>query len=373
MTKIGKSEKSLLELMVEAVEEAVADTGCDNLSFDEVIVGNMASSDFKDVTYPACYLVSELGLEPANTYRVENTSASGASAVQMGWRAILSGDIEHVLVVGGEKMNNLPTSEAAEVISKVLHENERTQGATLPSLAALLASGYMERYGASRESLAMVAVKNHHNAALNPKAHLRRPITVEDVLSSPIVAEPLRRYDFCPISDGAAALVLTTYENARKYKDRPVLISAVASATDSQTVTERDDYLTLNSVRKASERAYRISNKNPRDIDVAEIHDMSTILEIILSEELGFFKNGEGWRAVERGETTLDGKLPINTSGGLKARGHPLGATGIAQIVELTMQLEERCGERQVNAKTALACNLSGFAQGAVITILERG
>ena len=372
MTVFGKSGKSLLELMVEAVEEALLDSGVDNIRFDEVIVGNMASLEFKEIPYPACYLVSELGLEPANTYRIENTSASGASAVHMGWRAVLSGDADYVLVVGVEKMSNLATGEAAEVISRVLHEEERRQGVTLPSLAALLASSYMSRYGAPREALAKVAVKNHYHASLNPKAHLRKRITVEDVLNSPIVAEPLRRYDFCPISDGAAALILTTYENAERFRDSPVVLSAVASATDSQTLAERSDLLVLNAVRKACEKAYRISSKKPNEIDVAEIHDMSTILEIVLSEELGFFRRGEGWRAVERGETTLSGRLPINPSGGLKARGHPLGATGVAQLVELAMQLEERCGERQVNARTGLACNLGGFAQGAVVSILER-
>jgi len=371
MTKFGKSEKNIVELMVEAGYEAIRDAGLEDCQFDEVIVGNMASGEFEKTSGLANALVSELALEPAAAYRVENTSASGASAFQMGYRAVASGEARYALVVGVEKMTGIKTSEAAEIIASITHHSERRLGITLPSLAGLAARYYMSKYNAPYEALARVAVKNHYNASLNPKAHFQKRITVEEVMNSPLVSDPLRLYDFCPVSDGAAAVVLTSEDEARKLVDRPVKVAGIGAATDTQAIHEREELIELKALREAASKAYEKAKTTPAEIQVAELHDMSTILEIIESEVLGFYNKGEGWKAVMRGETELDGRLPINPSGGLKARGHPLGATAIAQIIEITRQLQGRCGERQVKAEKGLTCSLAGFAQGAVVAILE--
>ncbi|RLI06333.1 hypothetical protein DRO24_05020, partial [Candidatus Bathyarchaeota archaeon] len=231
-----------------------------------------------------------------------------------------------------------------------------------------------KRYGLTREQLALVAVKNHRNALLNPYAHLRKEITVEDVLNSRVVAEPLRLFDCSPISDGAAALLLAPMERALEFTDKPAVIRGVGQAVDRVMITERDDPLTLKAVKEASRRALRRAALSIDDIDVVELHDAFTILEIVESEDLGLFEKGEGGIAVEEGLTAIEGERPINPSGGLKARGHPLGATGVAQAVEITWQLRGEAGERQVrDAERGLSCNISGFAANAVVIVYERG
>ena len=370
-TKFGRSDKDVVGLLAEASLAAMDDAGLDGVRFDDVFVGNMASGEFEGISGLANLLVSELGLEPASAMKVEYASGSGGAAFRAGWMAVASGQSELALVAGGEKMTSVSTKEATEIIASLAHPWEKAQGVTMPSLAGLLARAYIARFGATREALAAIAVKNHSNGALNPNAHFQKRITIEDVLNSPVISDPLRVYDFCPITDGAAALVLAPVE-AQPPAEKSVVVSGIGAATDTQTLQERADVLRMASVRVAGERAYRMAGIGPGDIDVAELHDMATILEVVESEELGFFPPGKGWDAVERGITKLDGPLPINTSGGLKAKGHPVGATGVAQIAEIAQQLQGRCGPRQVEAGIGLACNVAGFGSGSIVTVLRR-
>lgn len=371
LTKFGKTDKGLIDLLAEASLKAIEDSGLENVEFDEVYVANMACGEFNGLSGIANALVGELSLEPAAAMKIENTSGSGGAAIYAGWKAIASGTSEYVLVAGGEKMSTKNSSETAEIIASLTHSEERIHGITLPSLAALSARQYMQLYGASREALAKVAVKNHEHALLNPLAQFHKKITVEDVINSPIICDPLRLYDYCPITDGAAAVILTTLENAKKLTDKPVVISGIGYATDYYSIQTRSRLDEFPAVKRAAEKAYKMAKIKPSDIQVAELHDMATILEILQSEDLGFFPKGGGWKAVLEDKTTLNGELPINTSGGLKAKGHPIGATGVAQACEIFLQLQGRCGERQVDAERGLTCNIGGYGNGVIVTIME--
>ncbi len=376
MTPFGKHlNRSLIDLMLEASHKALMDADALDAPIDALYVGCMASGMLCGLQNTATLLADELGIKPQTVERIENSAASGASAILNAYLAVASGLYDIALVVGAEKMRHLPTSEATRAIASMTHpEGERPHGVTMPSLAAFLTRLYMKRYGLTREQLALVAVKNHRNALLNPYAHLRKEITVEDVLNSRVVAEPLRLFDCSPISDGAAALLLAPMERALEFTDKPAVIRGVGQAVDRVMITERDDPLTLKAVKEASRRALRRAALSIDDIDVVELHDAFTILEIVESEDLGLFEKGEGGIAVEEGLTAIEGERPINPSGGLKARGHPLGATGVAQAVEITWQLRGEAGERQVrDAERGLSCNISGFAANAVVIVYERG
>jgi len=372
VTKFGKHDKGVVQLLGEASMVALRDSKTMDARFGSVFVGNMASGEFEGRTGIATALAGDLALEPAFASKVENTSGSGSAAFYQGWLSVASGQTDLALVAGGEKMSSVSTERATEVIASLTHEEEFKQGVTLLSFAGMTTRHYMDRYGASRESLAMVAVKNHDNGSLNPNAQFQKRITVEEVLASPIIADPLRLYDFCPITDGAAAVVLAPFERAKSFVDRPVRVAGIGGGTDTYVVQERVDLTVLRAVKLAGERAYKMAGKGPADIQVAELHDMYTLMEIILSEDLGFFKKGEGWKAVEAGLTSRSGRLPINTSGGLKAKGHALGATGVAQVAEVTQQLQGVSGARQVNAAVGLACNVAGFGNNSIVSILER-
>ncbi len=375
MTKFGKLEnKSLMDLLAEASLKAMDDAGIGDGNVDAVYVGNVLCSVVERQTAIASSLADRLSLFPAAAETIENGPASGASAIKNGFQAVASGLADLVLVVGGEKMTSVNTSMITDYVATMLHPTaEYIHGATLTSLAALLMQLYEQRYGVTERHVAMVAVKNHRNAVKNPYAHLRKEITLDEALQSRIVAEPLRVYYSCPISDGAAAVVLCPLEKAGRFTEKPVEIKGIGHATDYQALQEREDLIVLNSCVKAAEKAYRMAGLSPKDIDVAELHDAFTILEIVESEDVGFFEKGKGHLAVENGATELNGDLPINPSGGLKARGHPLGATGVAQIVELVWQLRGEAAERQIakNAKRGLACNLGGFGNNALVHILE--
>ncbi len=268
-------------------------------------------------------------------------------------------------------MSLVSTERATDIISSLTHPVEYAQGITLPAYAGLMARAYLSKYDAPREALAHVAVKNHFNGSRNPNAQFQNEITLEKAMQSPMIADPLRLYDYCPISDGAAAVLLCPLEGARSYTDNPVRVAGVGGATDTHVVHEREDLTRMRAVRLASLQAYDMAKKGPGDVDVAEVHDMATILEIVQTEELGFFPVGEGWRAAMDGTTGLAGSKPVNTSGGLKAKGHPIGATGVAQVAEVTAQLQGRSGERQVEAAVGLTCNVAGFGNNVTVTLLE--
>ena len=376
MTKFGRLDgKDLMDILVEASLKAIEDAGTGECDFDSVYVGNMLAGELSHQTAIASALVDRINLIPASAERIENGPASGGSAVKNAFLAVASGASDLVLVAGGEKMTGVDTGTISDLMSTLNHPTaEYVHGATMPAMAALFTRLYMERYSLTERHLAMVAVKNHANGMKNPCAQLHKLCSVEDALSSAMVSDPLRLYYCCPISDGAAAVVLCPARKAKEFTTKPVKILGFGHATDTHALQEREDPIVLKSVKIAAQRAFKMANIKPGDIDVAELHDAFEILEIAESEDIGFFKKGEGQLAVEKGVTAIDGELPINPSGGLKAKGHPVGATGVAQIVELVLQLRGEAGERQVrDPERALACNFGGFGNNTVIHILERG
>ena len=371
MTRFGNRSGWVADLLTEATEATIADAGIDRDQIDHVYVANMASGEFEGQAGIANRLVHDCQLIDAYCARIDQTSASGGAGVYAGWQAIASGAAECALVVGAEKMTHRSTAEATDVIASLTHPVEYQHGVTLPSFAGLAARAYLNKYEAPRESLAHVAVKNHRNGVDNPHAHFQSAVDLETVLDSPMVADPLRLYDFCPISDGSAGLLLMPESAAREVTDRYVVITGIGGATDTHVVHERPEPTRMGAVAAAGERAYAMAGRTPADVDFAELHDMFTILEFLQSEDLGFFEKGHGWEAAMAGETARAGDLPINPSGGLKSKGHPLGASGVAQIFELVTQLRGEAGARQVDGTVGIACNVGGFGNCVTATIVE--
>ena len=371
MTQFGQRDGWIRELLAEAGAACLDDAGVDPSAVEHLYVSNMASGEFEGQTGVPNALVHDLGAMPAYTQRVDQTSSSGGAGIYAAWQSVASGASDMTLLVGGEKMTHRSTAEATDVIASLTHPVEYKTGVTLPSFAGMTARHYLERYDAPREALAAVAVKNHRNGVDNPHAQFRKEIDTETVLESPIVADPLRLYDFCPITDGSAALLFCPEDVAAGYTDDYATVAGVAGATDTHVVHEREDPTVMGGVVESSREAYAMSGYGPDDIDVAELHDMFTILELLQYEDLGFADKGEAWRDAEAGVTARDGELPINTSGGLKSKGHPLGASGVAQAYEIYKQVLGEAGPRQVDADVGLACNVGGFGNCVTTTILE--
>ncbi|PCR89800.1 thiolase family protein [Natrinema ejinorense] len=372
MTQFGRREGAwIVDLLAEAGIECLEDAGVAADDLDHLYVSNMTSGEFEGQTGVMNALVHDLGGMPAYTQRVDQTSASGGAGIYAAWQSIASGASDMTLLVGGEKMTHRSTAETTDIIASVTHPVEYKHGVTLPSFAGLTARHYLERFDASRESLGKVAVKNHRNGVDNPHAQFQKEVDLETILESPIVADPLRLYDFCPITDGSAALLFCPESVAREYTDTYAVVSGVDGATDTQVVHEREDPTVMGGVVESGKGAYEMSGYGPDDIDVAELHDMFTILEFLQMEGLGFAGQGEAWTLVEEGYTERDGELPTNTSGGLKSKGHPLGASGVAQGVEIYEQLVGEAGPRQVEADVGLCCNVGGFGNCVITTIME--
>ena len=381
MTKFGRSEVSLVDLMTLSALPALHDADLGEIPVDGVVVANMGSARINRQTAIASALVDRLALYPAMAETVENGPASGASAFKVAYQSIASGMADVVLVTGVEMMRAVNGLEGTDFVASLSHpEAEYIYGVTLPSLAGMFARLWMDRYGVERKHLAMVAIKNHDHAMANPFAHIQQTVTMEGILTAPEavvnnppIAEPLHMFDCCPVSDGAASMVLVSDEIAAKLGRATVRVAGIGQATDTHAVHERQDPVELKSVRLASEKAFAMAGLTPADVDVAELHDAFTILEIAESEAAGFFAQGDGHLALERGETRLGGRLPINPSGGLKAKGHPVGATGVAQLVELAWQLRGDAAGRQVeDAKVGFACNFGGFGNNVVATVLRK-
>lgn len=382
MTKFGRhDDKTLLSLMTESSIKALDDAGAGDRNIDAVYAASMLAGELNHQVAMGSALVDQLALVPAAADRVENGPASGGSAVKNAYCAIACGLYDTALVTGGEKMRHVPSEVITDYIATMTNiEAEYVHGVTLPSLAGMLARLYMERYGVTEEDLARVAVKNHLNGSKNPYAHIQQPVTLEGIYGSPeaevnnpIISDPIRMYDCCPVTDGAASVLLAATEKARVFTDTAIRITGVGQATDRMAVQDRKDPAVLEALRVSAAQAFKMSKTTPRDMSFAELHDAFTILEIVESEDAGFFEKGTGHKALRDGVTALDGKFPINPSGGLKARGHPVGATGVAQIVEMTWQLRGEADRRQVkNAQRAFSCNLGGFANNIVAFVLER-
>jgi len=368
---VGESDASLSALLETVAVEAIDDAGVAPDDLDAVIVGNMAAEAFSRRSGLANVLAGSLGAYGASARRVENTSASGASAIESAVRALRAGSADRALVVGAEAMSPASTAESTEIVSRITHDLEYAQGVTLPGFAGLAADTYLERYGAGREDLARIPVKNHRNGAENPYAHFRKRISVEDVLDSPPIASPLRLYDCCPTTDGAAALVLERAPAAPSPDG--VRVRRVASAVGTHAVGERPDPLALESVRTAGESAFDADDLSRADVDVLALHDAFSVLEWLELEALGFAEPGRAWEDTVAGDHDVDGALPVNPGGGLKARGHPLGATGVSQVIELVWQLRgDVPNARAVPHPTVgFVLNLAGFGNNAVCTLLS--
>jgi acetyl-CoA acetyltransferase len=364
MTRFGRSAASLPDLMADAAQTALAGAGIEVP--DTVVVAAMNPEEFTGQGNFASLVASHLGLARVPAVRVETATSSGAAAIFAGYIAIAAGVSRSVLVVGGERMTHLPTPRVSEIIGRSIDPYERSYGATMPALAGLVTRALLARRDVTLREISQVAVKNHANAARNPYAHFQEPVTLETVMESRIVADPLRLFHCCPISDGAAALVLTA--------DRaPVRIAGIGQGTDSLALRHRLDLTSFAATHSAAKAAYAMAGFGPGRVDLAEVHDAFAPFELMALEDLGLVPVGHAGRATLDGETALDGRLPVNPSGGLKARGHPLAATGIAQVVEIYWQLTGQAAGRQVAGSVGLAHSIGGLATNNFVTILERG
>ena len=366
MTRFGVfKDASVKTLGARAAMDAMKDAGVDAAAIEMVVCSTAAAGTLapQGTTVPQV-VMREVGVVGIPMLRVENACASGTTALHQAWLAIGAGVADVVLVLGVEKMTGAPRAKVFEYMASASDvELEGALGLTMPGVFAMIARRHMREFGTTREQIAAVAVKNHAHGGRNPRAHFRSPITVSDVLAAPMIARPLTLLDCCPVTDGAAALVLASGPVAERLGRRQVKLAAVALR--SGTYAEDLPLTGFDATVRAASDAYTRAGIGPEDVDVAEVHDCFTIAEILHYEDLGFVKKGEGGLVIERGDSALGGRRPVNPSGGLKAKGHPVGATGVAQVVEVTEQLRGQAGDRQVpGAKVGLTHCLGGFMHG---------
>ena len=375
LIKFGELFDQSYEQMASGAFESVlasVDKGIERSAIDAVIVATQRGSLWGQEGIGGNTIPSALGISGVACTRVENACPSGSDAFRIGAMAVASGVHDVVLVIGVEKMRDKSTEEG--LLSRAASGHPiYNRGETAPVLFAPFATRHMHEFGTTREMLAAVAVKNHHNGTLDPYAHFQSEVTVEQVLASPPVCSPLHLLDCCPQTDGAAAMILVSAERAAEFTDSPVYVSGFGVATDHPALHEKSSFVSLPATVAAAERAYAMAGVGPDDIDFAEVHDCFTITEILDIEDLGFVDKGKGGIATIEGETALDGRLPVNPSGGLLAKGHPIGASGVAQLTELWWQLRGEAGQRQVEVRNGygLQHNVGGRGSGvAVVTIL---
>ena len=368
-----RSDASLRELAFEAVKACLNDAGVSLKEVDSMVTG-IAGDEFSIALQPSAQVHDYIGFHPKPNFRVEGACATGSMALRTGWMNVASGLADLVLVVGVEKMTEVPTSVATDIMGRGGDATwEYPFGTTFPGYYAMIANAHMAEYGTTEEQLAMVAVKNHYYGNLNPFAHMQKEITLEKALTSFTVAHPLKLFDCSLITDGAAAVLLATEEKAKEISKSPIWIEGLALATDTMRITERNSLTSIMATREAAKTAYKMAGIGPSDIDVATVHDCFTIAEIVAYEDLGFCGKGEGGKLIEAKETYAGGKIPVNVDGGLKSKGHPLGATGVSMAIEITKQLRGEAGERQVkNAEIGLAHNVGGTGQVVAIHIFRR-
>lgn len=367
LTKFGEAwDKSFYDLSYEACKDAVDDAGFKFKDIEAVYVANMLFGKVDNQDHLGAVVSSQLGINiPA--YRIEGACASGGLAVNLAIQALEAGTYKKVLVLGVEKMTDTSAADIGAYLMGAGSEEERNAGLTFPGLYALIARAHMQKYGTTREHMASVAVKNHFHASLNNKAQFPYEVSIEKVLSSPAISNPFTLFDASPITDGAAAIVLTS-ENSKK----GVYITSSSVATDTIDLAQRDSLTELKATQIAAKNAYKQSGISAKDINVVEVHDCFTIAEILAMEDLGLCPKGQGGQFISDGNTRLGSKLPVNTSGGLKACGHPVGATGVKQIIEITHQLQGKTGKRQVmGAKVGLTQNVGGTGATVAVHVLQ--
>jgi len=365
--------ESLRGLFVDAGLAAVRDAGVDHV--DSIYVGCMSGGLFVQQEHVGALMADYLGMRGVPAMRVESACASGGMAVRQAYLEVAAGAAEIVLAGGVEKMTDCTGDEATAALATAAdQEYEFFHGATFPGLYAMMAHAHMHRYGTTREMLAAVAVKNHRNGAKNPAAQYPFEITAEQVMSSVMVADPLHILDCSPITDGAAAVIVTSLDVARKLRRPYVRILGSGVGTDTIALAQRDDITTIRAATLACERALKIAGKKLSDVQFAEVHDCFTIAELIILESIGRYAPGKAGPAVLAGETALDGEFPVNTSGGLKAKGHPVGATGVAQAVEVFKQLTGQAEKgRQLagSPKVGMTHNMGGSGASSVVHVME--
>jgi acetyl-CoA C-acetyltransferase len=368
-------EKSYRDLIVEAGTEAIKDAGIEGKDVDAAFVGSMTPGLFIRQEHIGALVADYVGLQGIPATRVEGACASGGLAIQAAYHSVKSGEYDIVVAAGVEKMTDVSTAMATVALAGAADQEwEAFHGVTFPGLYALMARRHMKEYGTTEEQLAMVAVKNHKNGSLNPHAQYKRPITIKQVMNSMPIADPLKLFDCSPITDGAAVVVIANEEKAHEFCEQPVWIKSSATATDSLALHDRKSLCKTEAAIKAGRIALNKAGLKPKDIDFAEVHDCFTIAEIMAIESLGFCPEGRGGRFTDKGETQIDGSIPINPSGGLKSKGHPVGATGIAQAYECVQQLRGNSGKRQIDdARYGLTHNVGGSGATCVIHVLERG
>jgi acetyl-CoA C-acetyltransferase len=376
LSKFGKLDGLLArEIFAEAAKEAFS--RCPKLNpksdIKAIFIGHMGEA-YEHQGHMGAAVADWAGLKGTPVTRTESACASSGAALRAGIYAAMSGLADVVLVGGVEKMTHRTTAEVTEFLAMASdYPFEQWHGITFPGLFAMMATAHMHEYGTTEEQMAMIAVKNHHYGSLNPKAHMQKEITLQAAMASRYVAWPLKVYDCSLITDGASCIILTKPELASKYTDTPVHIIGSGQASDTIGLYERQSLTSLNATKLAAKAAYEMANAKPQDIELAEVHDCFTFAELMAYEDLGFCPVGGGGKLVQSGETWLDGHIPVNISGGLKAKGHPVGATGTAQAYEIYLQLTDQAGKRQVkNAKLGLTHNVGGSGATAAVHVYRR-
>lgn len=379
-SKFGnRSDVNVAELAFEAVKSSLQDACINAKEIEFMALGSVGAGAMYEELLPAVVTAEYCGLTGAGLVRCEAACASGSAAFYTAYLAVASGRAEIAMALGVEKMMEIDTSDAIEWIGRAgcyLWEFHNF-GLTFPAYYAFYANAHMAKYGTTEEDLALVAVKNHKYGSMNPIAHFQNKITVDEVLSSTVIASPLKLYDCCPMTDGAASIIVASEEKVKELKiETPVWVAGVGYSSDTANLSRRLDYLGLKASVLAAQMAYETAGITPKEIDVAEVHDCFTIAEIMAYEDLGFCCKGEGAKLIREGQTEIGGKIPVNVDGGLKAKGHPIGATGCSMIYELTKQLRGETVERtrQVPMKNyiALAHNVGGAGHYCYVTILRR-
>ena len=371
-TKYGKLEDSIADITIQASADAIESAGIDPKEIKAGYISNVFGVADKQV-HLGPVVMSNLGIPERPSLSIESACGSGSVSFREAFANVAAGFYDAVLVTGTEKVTHTGTEWTTTYFSycsDFFYEGQA--GASFPGLFASMARAYLSEFKATEEDFAAVAVKNHENGMLNPKAHLRKRITVDDVMASPVVASPLKLYDCCPFSDGASSVILCSGEFAREHGGDHVRVIGSGRGGSPAALQGRDHMTTIPSTKIAAAEAYKMAGIGPSEIDFAEVHDCFTIAEVVDTEDLGFFEKGEGFRAASEGQTSRGGEIPVNPSGGLKSKGHPIGATGVGQVVEVYEQLTGSAGERTLKgASTGLTHNFGATGASCAVHIFQ--
>jgi len=376
MTPFGVLDDSLIQLAEKASFKAMSASQTLEQPFDHLVVGSQNPDEFINKGHLSTLLADRLGIVPAGATRVETGPSSGGSAFEAAFTMIASGHSDLVLVIGVEKMTEVDRGTASKILAKMMsYENETRYGATPAALGAMVARRYMHDFGLTRDELSLIPVKAHRNGAKNPLAHFQKEVTAEKVSNASIVADPLTLFDCCPTSDGAASVVLASERIVKDFgiSDQAVRVLGVGHGTDHHAVQHRLSLTSFGATVAAAERAFSMAKVEPKDVDVCELHDAFSILELVNMEDIGLTERGQAIGLVKEGSTEVDGQIPINTTGGLKARGHPTGGTGVAQIHDIYNQLIQRApkGLQVNNPVIGLTHNIGGFGNNMVVGVFS--